>query len=116
MCCLEILCGHLRDAKILPPSNNAPSKDEVVKNMKRFAGIGMRIYVTEFDVNMHDSVGTDDERDERQAQIYSDMLSACLEVGAEICPNFGFLGLIDRQSWYNGIGLEDADPLLFRSD
>jgi len=96
--------------------NNAPSKAEVVENMRRFGDLGLKIYITEFDVNMHDYPGNDEERDTKQADIYSDMLGACLEVGHEICPNFGFLGLVDRQSWYNGIGLDDADPLLFRSD
>ena len=95
---------------------NAPAKEQVVSNMRRFAELGVKIYVTEFDVNMHDFVGNDEEKDKRQAEIYSDMLGACLEVGPTICPNFGFLGLVDRQSWYNGIGLEDANPLLFRSD
>jgi endo-1,4-beta-xylanase len=96
--------------------NNAPSKEKVVSNMRRFAALGVKIYVTEFDVNMHDTKGSDSEKDARQAEIYSDMLGACLEVGAKICPNFGFLGLVDRQSWYNGIGVDDADPLLFTSD
>ncbi len=84
--------------------------------MRRFAGLGIKVYVAEFDVNMHDVEGTDKQKDEKQAKIYSDMLGACLEVGPIVCPNFGFLGLIDRQSWYNGIGLNDANPLLFRSD
>lgn len=97
-------------------SENAPSTEKVVSNMRRFAELGIRVYVTEFDVNMHDAKGSDDEKDQRQAQIYSDMLKACLTVGPNVCPNFGFLGLIDRQSWYNGIGLDDADPLLFKSD
>lgn len=95
---------------------NAPSTEEVVSNMKRFKDIGVKIYITEFDVNMHDVPGTDEEKDDLQAKIYGDMLQACLDIGPETCSNFGFLGLIDRQSWYNGIGLEDADPLLFRSD
>lgn len=97
-------------------SENAPSTDKVVANMKRFADLGVKIYITEFDVNMHDAKGSDDEKDQRQAQIYSDMMQACLTVGPNVCPNFGFLGLVDRQSWYNGIGLDDANPLLFRSD
>ncbi|MDO8266010.1 MAG: endo-1,4-beta-xylanase [Candidatus Saccharibacteria bacterium] len=97
-------------------SSNSPSTEKVVSNMRRFADLGLKIYITEFDVNMHDSTGTQEEKDSQQAKIYSDMLKACIEVGPEICPNFGFLGLIDRQSWYNGIGLDDADPLLFRSD
>lgn len=97
-------------------SSNPPSKEKVVSNMRRFADLGLKIYITEFDVNMHDAQGSQEEIDTRQAEIYRDMLKACLETGPAICPNFGFLGLIDRQSWYNGIGLDDANPLLFRSD
>jgi endo-1,4-beta-xylanase len=97
-------------------SVNNPSTEKVVSNMRRFADLGLKVYITEFDVNMHDSKGSDKEKERRQAEIYADMLKACLQVGPKICPNFGFLGLIDRQSWYNGIGLDDADPLLFRSD
>ena len=97
-------------------SLNVPSTEKVVSNMRRFANLGLKIYITEFDVNMHDAEGSEKEKDNRQAEIYSQMLQACLEVGPDICPNFGFLGLIDRQSWYNDIGLDDANPLLFRSD
>jgi endo-1,4-beta-xylanase len=95
--------------------DNAPSTEDVVSNMRRFADLGVKIYITEFDVNMH---GTKDDgkREVRQAKIYSDMLQACLRVGSEVCPSFGYLGLIDRQSWYNGIGIHDADPLLFHDD
>lgn len=96
--------------------SNHPTRDEVVKNMKRFADLGLKVYVTEFDVNMHDVEGADAEKDTLQADIYRDMLGACLDAGASVCSNFGFLGLIDRQSWYNGLGIDDADPLLFRSD
>jgi endo-1,4-beta-xylanase len=95
---------------------DAPSTEKVVTNMQRFADIGVKIYITEFDVNMHDVAGSQDEKDALQAKIYGDMLHACLQVGPNICPNFGFLGLIDRQSWYNGLGIKDADPLLFRDD
>ncbi|HMS50347.1 MAG TPA: endo-1,4-beta-xylanase [Candidatus Saccharibacteria bacterium] len=97
-------------------SVNNPSTEKVVSNMRRFADLGLNVYITEFDVNMHDSKGSDKEKERRQAEIYADMLKACLQVGPKTCPNFGFLGLVDRQSWYNGIGLDDADPLLFRSD
>ncbi|MEO8862830.1 MAG: endo-1,4-beta-xylanase [Candidatus Saccharimonadales bacterium] len=95
---------------------NPPSKDKVVANMRRFSALGVKVYVTEFDVNMHDYKGTTEDRNKKQADIYKDMLGACLEVGPKVCPNFGFLGLIDRQSWYNGIGIKDANPLLFNSD
>lgn len=95
---------------------NYPTKDKVVENMRRFADLGLKIYVTEFDVNMHNFEASDKESDQLQADIYKDLVSACLEVGANVCNNFGFLGLVDRQSWYGGIGLDDANPLLFYDD
>lgn len=97
-------------------ATNAPPKDKVIANIRRFADLGVKIYITEFDVNMHNFEGGDEERDARQAVIYKELIQACVEVGPEICPNFGFLGLTDRQSWYNGIGLDDAEPLMFRDD
>lgn len=96
--------------------NSAKSKEEVMATMRRFAELGLKIYVTEFDVNMHKVEKDKDEEDQLQANIYRDMMQACIEVGPDVCPNFGFLGLIDRQSWYRGIGLEDANPLLFNED
>ncbi len=95
---------------------NAPTKEKVVSNMKRFAALGVKVYVTEFDVNMHDVKGSEKEKEDAQAKIYSDMLGACLEVGPNICPNFGFLGLVDRQSWYNGLGIHDANALMFHDN
>lgn len=98
-------------------SSNAPSKQQVVDNMMRFYNdLGVETYVTEFDVNMHSFEGNQEARNQRQAEIYSDMLGACLEVGPNVCPNFGFLGLTDRQSWYHGIGIDDAYPLMFDAD
>jgi GH35 family endo-1,4-beta-xylanase len=61
--------------------------------MKRFADLGVKIYVTEFDVNMHDVMATDQEKEDLQAKIYADMLGACVTVGPAVCSNFGFLGL-----------------------
>jgi len=97
-------------------ATNAPSKEKVVSNMKRFILLGVKIYITEFDVNMHSLNLDKAEEDQIQAQIYRDLLGACIEVGPTNCPSFGFLGLIDRQSWYNGLGIDDANPLLFNDD
>lgn len=95
-------------------SSNVPSRQEVASNMRRFYNdLGVKIYVTEFDVNMHSFKGTEEARNQRQAEIYSDMLGACVDVGPDVCPNFGFLGLTDRQTWYHGLGIDDAYPLMF---
>lgn len=96
--------------------DSAHSKADVVKNMKRFSALGLKIYVTEFDVDMSRVQGSEADKFNQQAKIYADMLGACLEVGNNICPNFGFLGLVDRQSWYKGIGVPNAQPLMFTDD
>lgn len=96
--------------------DSARSKADVVKNMKRFSELGLKIYVTEFDVDMSRAQGSEADKLNQQAKIYADMLGACLEVGSKICPNFGFLGLVDRQSWYKGIGVQNAQPLMFTDD
>ena len=95
---------------------NIPDKAKVVSNMRRFAALGIKVYVTEFDVNMHDVQASAKDKETRQATIYRDMLGACLTVGPDVCPNFGYLGLIDRQSWYNGLGIHDANPLLLHDN
>lgn len=95
---------------------HAADQQSVVKNMRRFGAIGVKVYVTEFDVNMHDVHLSQADKFKRQAEIYGDMLGACLQVGPQVCPSFGFLGLVDRQSWYHGIGINDAYPLMFNDD
>lgn len=97
-------------------ASDAPSSEDVVKAMNGFASLGVKVYITEFDVDVHDLAGSEEDKEQRQAVVYADMLKACLDVGRDICPNFGYLGLIDRQSWYNGLGVEGANPLLFNND
>jgi len=93
--------------------SNPPSKEAVKTNMRRFADLGLKIYITEFDVNMHDLYLPEEEEFVIQAKVYRDMVEACLEVGNDICKDFGLLGITDKQSWYRGIGINDAIPLSF---
>jgi endo-1,4-beta-xylanase len=96
--------------------SNPPNKQDVIDNMKRFANLGLKVYVTEFDVNVHDLYLPDKQEFEIQAKVYKDMLEACVEVGSDVCPNFGLLGITDKQSWYRGLGIRDANPLAFDKD
>ncbi len=93
--------------------SNPPDKEAVKANMRRFADLGLKVYVTEFDVNLHDLYLPELQEFQIQAKVYQDMLTACLEVGTDICPNFGLLGITDKQSWYRGLGINDAAPLSF---
>jgi endo-1,4-beta-xylanase len=89
-----------------------PTKDEVVSNMKRFGELGIKVYVTELDVNMNDVKADDKDRDAIQSSIYYEMMRACIE--SKVCPSFALLGITDKETWYNYLpGVPDSRPLLF---
>lgn len=88
-----------------------PSKNEVISNMQRFGKLGVGVYVTEFDVNMNSVSGSADYKDRLQANIYYDMMRACIE--STVCPSFSILGITDKETWYNYIGSTNANPLPF---
>ncbi|MDQ2972894.1 MAG: endo-1,4-beta-xylanase [bacterium] len=88
-----------------------PTKDEVISNMKRFAALGVGVYVTEFDVNMADVKANNADKDRIQENIYYEMMRACIE--SKVCSSFAFLGIYDGETWYNHIGLKDPRPLMF---
>lgn len=91
-----------------------PTKDEVVSNMWRFGQLGVEVYVTELDVNMNDVKASDAEKDQTEANIYYEMARACIE--SKVCHSFAILGITDRETWYNHLGIPDARPLLFDRD
>lgn len=88
-----------------------PTKDEVVSNMKRFGELGVDIYVTEFDVNMADVKAESDDKDQIAGHIYYEMMRACIE--SDYCRSFSILGITDKETWYNYMGLRDPRPLPF---
>lgn len=91
--------------------NNPPKKEDVIKNMQRFAAIGLGVYVTEFDVTVNDFHGSEEEKQTRQAVIYHDMLRACVESG--VCKSFALLGITDKETWYNELCCPASNPLPF---
>jgi endo-1,4-beta-xylanase len=88
-----------------------PTKDEVITNMNRFGEIGIDVYVTEFDVNMNDVLTDAEGKNAIQGDIYYEMARACIESSA--CKSFALLGITDKETWYNYIGLDDPRPLPF---
>lgn len=89
-----------------------PTKDEVISNMKRFGDLGVKVYVTEFDINMQDLQVSNDEKDKIAGNIYYEMMRACIE--SEVCPSFAILGITDKETWYNYMpNTPDARPLPF---
>ncbi|RPI33532.1 MAG: hypothetical protein EHM70_05710 [Chloroflexota bacterium] len=97
-------------------SQEPPDKTNVIYTMQQFANLGVKIYITEFDVNLHNIAGTQDERWAFEENLYRDMISACLESG--VCTSFATWGISDANSWiscsYPGcLNFPDAEPLMF---
>jgi endo-1,4-beta-xylanase len=90
--------------------NDPPQKADVIATMRSF---GVPVYVTEFDVNLGEVGGDQTQRFAIQAEIYRNMLQACLESG--VCKGFTFWGVGDRYSWLETRldAVPNADPTLF---
>jgi len=57
-----------------------PKKADVIATMKKFAALGVRIYITEITVNMLQLHGTQSEKLNMETGIFRDMMEACLHV------------------------------------
>ncbi len=89
-----------------------PNKADVIANMNRFTDLGVKVFVTEFDVNMADAKGTYAQKAEQQKTVYHDMMRACIE--SKGCRSFTMLGITDKETWYNYMNLKEPPmPLMF---
>jgi endo-1,4-beta-xylanase len=68
------------------------------------------VVITEFDYNLTGIKGTEQERQEKQAKVYSDFLEAALNSN---CNEFTFWGISDSQTWLLDIGITDGAPAIF---
>jgi endo-1,4-beta-xylanase len=76
-----------------------PQKTDVITIMQGFSQFGVRVYITEMDVNLafiQNDYPTQEKRWVYQAGIYKDMVDACLESGA--CDSFATWGISDSMS------------------
>ena len=104
---------------LLLPWNNsqAPKKEEMVTIMRRFGDLGVKIAITEMDINLQRLPGNSAvEKLQAQAKLYQDVLAACLESG--VCTSFTTWGISDIDSWVTCTegwcaNIPDGDPLLF---
>jgi len=92
----------------------SPPPGALKENMQRLADLGLEIHVTEMDVRLQHSQEGEREKLKAQAEIYRQVMEACLSVSA--CKAFVTWGMTDRYSWIPGwTGNPDA-PLLFAED
>ena len=75
---------------------NQFNQESLVKNLQRFAELGLNVYITEMDVMLKKGDVTP-EMLQSQAKIYGDALDACLSQPA--CKSFETWGFTDRHSW-----------------
>ena len=88
-----------------------PKKEDLIAGFRSW---GLPVYVTEFDVDLRNVTGTEEQRFKLQADIYRMAMQAALESG--VCKDIVFWGFGDKYSWleqpeFNGS--PQAQPTLF---
>ncbi len=90
---------------------NAPAEQAVIANMQRLAVLGLKVQITEMDVQIQGDTRPMAQRFSVQAHVYSDMLAACLAV--KTCEAFVMWGFTDRYTWIPGATKHSDAPLIF---
>jgi endo-1,4-beta-xylanase len=87
-----------------------PPASDVAENMRRLAGLGLRVTISEMDVRVRDVAGTPEARLDAQKSVYQSIVGVC--VAEPRCDGVTFWGFTDAHSWIDGVFGPD-DPLLF---
>jgi endo-1,4-beta-xylanase len=93
-----------------------PQKAAVIATMLRFAALGVRIDISELDMDLARQPGTQADKWTYEAGIYRDMMEACLE--SDVCDSFTTWDISDATSWITCdfqwcVNDKNADPLMF---
>jgi endo-1,4-beta-xylanase len=89
---------------------DCPKTEDIAANVRRLAGLGLRVRISEMDVRIRDLPGTLPERLQVQAETYRRVLTACMRV--KRFEGITFWGFTDKHSWVHKQFGED-NPLLF---
>ncbi len=71
-----------------------PARAAVLANLKRLAALGLRVHLTELDVDIFGLPGSVEERLAQQAAVYSDIVSAAVE--SKVCDAIVTWGFSDK--------------------
>jgi endo-1,4-beta-xylanase len=93
---------HLTEGKPVPPS-------DLEANIQRLGALGLEVEVTEMDVRIHEPA--DQNKLASQAQMFHDVLSACLTVPA--FKAFVMWGFTDKYSWVPNAAPGYGDATIF---
>lgn len=75
-------------------ASSPPSKQAMIENMNRFSELGVKVYVTEFDVNTNYAKGSRDYKNQIEANLTYEVARACIE--AETCESFVVFGVTQK--------------------
>jgi endo-1,4-beta-xylanase len=75
-----------------------PTKEQILEQMFRYGELGLKVFITELDVDISKLPGSRDENLAKQAEIYSTVFEACLE-SAGICNDINIWGVNDVETW-----------------
>jgi endo-1,4-beta-xylanase len=87
-----------------------PAVADIRANIQRLADLGLRVNISEMDVQIRGLAGDPGTRLERQRQVYRDVVAACVAVAR--CEAVTFWGFTDAHSWIDS-AIGPDDPLLF---
>src|SRR4029079_14449940 len=89
-------------------ASNPPDAAAVASNMRRLVSLGLRVNISEMDVQVRDLAAA--RRLDVQKSVYHSIVAAC--VVESRCEAVTFWGFTDAHSWLNSPAGGDA-PLLF---
>jgi endo-1,4-beta-xylanase len=87
--------------------------EEMKKNFQRFADLGLDTDITELDIVTHTFTGTQEEKLQAQADVYSHVIDVALSLPS--VKSIVFWGMKDGQSWLNKYTGYAEYPLLFNN-
>jgi endo-1,4-beta-xylanase len=87
-----------------------PSPAEIAANMRRLGALGLKVNISEMDVRISGLPGDVAAREQRQREVYHDVVAVC--VAEPACEAMTFWGFTDAHTWVDAAFGPD-DPLLF---
>lgn len=91
------IIGYMNDS-FNPDPVLPPTKEQILEQMQRYGDLGLKVFITELDVDTSRLPGSLDEKLARQAEIYRTVVEACLESGG-ICNDMNLWGVNDKETW-----------------
>ena len=87
-------------------AGSRPSDGAIAANMRRLAALGLIVHISEMDVRINDTAGSEQMRLEAQRTTYQDVVRVCMLEPR--CEAVTFWGFTDAHTWLSG-----DRPLLF---